>query len=97
MWETERSRRLGANEVRQHRASELWVDASEERVSNLPPDTRVVVHGATTELDPAVFGPPPSLDTGRVVLSGRLTARVEFDDGTLVVGIPWAVIEAHER
>lgn len=62
-------------------------------LTSLPIDTRVVVRGATTELDPAFFGRPPSIDTGSVVLSGTVTAGVEFDDGTRVFGIPWAVIE----
>jgi hypothetical protein len=66
-------------------------------LTRLPIDTRVVVRGATTELDPAFFGRPPSLDTGRVVLSGAVTAVVEFDDGTRVFGLPWAVIEADDR
>ena len=58
---------------------------------------RVVVHGATTELDPSFFGDPPSVETGRVVLSGVLTAGVKFDDGVEVAGIPWAIIEPVER
>ena len=59
----------------------------------LPIGTRIVVHGATTELDPEFFGARPSIDTGRIVLSGRLTAGVEFEDGVAIFGIPWAVIE----
>ena len=55
--------------------------------------TRIVVHGAATELDPEFFGVPPSVETGRVVLSGVLTAGVKFDDGVEVAGIPWAIIE----
>src|SRR5215210_3338943 len=58
--------------------------------------TRVLVHGATTDLDPAVFGPGPSVNEGRIVLSGTLTAGVEFEDGVEVFGIPWAVIKPLE-
>jgi hypothetical protein len=60
----------------------------------LPVGTRVAIRGARTELDPAFFGPPPSVEIGRIVLSGILTAGVEFEDGVRVFGIPWAVIEA---
>ena len=59
--------------------------------------TRIVVHGAATELDPKFFGAPPSVETGRVVLSGVLTAGVKFDDGVEVAGIPWAIIEPLKR
>ena len=63
----------------------------------LPERTRIVVHGAATELDPRFFGGPPSVETGRVVLSGVLTAGVAFDDGVEVAGVPWAIIEPLER
>ena len=66
-------------------------------ITKLPIDTRVVVRGATTELDPAFYGPPPSIETGCVVLSGSVTAGIEFDDGTRVFGIPWAVVEADKE
>ena len=62
-----------------------------------PEGTRIVVHGATTELDPGFFGTPPSVETGLVVLSGVLTAGIKFDDGVEVAGVPWAIIEPLER
>jgi len=65
-------------------------------ITKLPIGTRVIVRGAVTELDPGFYGPPPSVETGRVVLSGSVSAGVEFDDGTRVFGISWAVIEAHD-
>ena len=64
-------------------------------ITRLPIGARVVVRGATTELDPEFYGAPPSVDTGRIVLSGAVTAGVEFDDGTQVIGISWAVIEPY--
>ena len=66
-------------------------------LKQFPVGTRVVVHGARTELDPELFGTPPSVETGRVVLSGVLTALIRFDDGVEVAGIPWAIIEPLER
>ncbi len=65
--------------------------------TKLPIGTRVRIRGATTELDPFFYGPPPSVETGRVVLPAALTAEVEFDDGTQVAGISWAVIEADDQ
>ena len=59
--------------------------------------TRIVGHGAATELAPEFFGASPSVETGRVVLSGVLTAGVKFDDGVEVAGIPWAIIEPLKR
>jgi len=53
--------------------------------------------GATTELDPEWYGPPPSVETGEIVLSGSLTAGIEFDDGTGVAGLSWAVVDAVEQ
>jgi hypothetical protein len=66
-------------------------------ITKLPVGARVVVRGATSELDPEFYGPPPSVESGRVVLSAALTANVEFDDGTCVAGVSWAVIEADDR
>jgi len=66
-------------------------------ITKLPIDTRVVVRGATTELDPDFYGPAPSVETGRVVLCGSVTAGIEFDDGTCVLGIPWAVVGADDQ
>jgi hypothetical protein len=66
-------------------------------LTKLPIGTRVVVHGATTELDPAFFGTAPSVDVGHVVLAGNLTAGIEFEDGVRVLGIPWAVVEPSEK
>jgi hypothetical protein len=61
-------------------------------ITKLPIDARVKVSGATTDLDPEFYGPSPSVEEGRIVLSGALTAGVEFDDGVRVFGISWAVI-----
>lgn len=66
-------------------------------ITKLPVGARVTVRGATTELDPGSYGPPPSVETGRVALSAALTATVEFDDGTCIAGISWAVIEPDDR
>jgi hypothetical protein len=65
-------------------------------LQQLPLGTRIVVHGATTELDPEFFGARPSVDTGCVVMSAAQTAGVEFDDGVELFGIPWAVIEPRD-